>query len=61
MNDNVIDTIEVDGTFMVDRRINKINATPYSRRSDDKKPENRHPAYGMVFGSHLGKKVDIKI
>ena len=64
MVENVIETIEVGGTFLVDQRVNTTNTTPFMRRSTDvKSVESKigELAYFRPFEQHLGRNVDIII
>lgn len=64
MVENVIETVEVGGTFIVDQRVNKINSTQFARRSTDVKsvePKIGELAYFRPFEQHLGRNVDITI
>ena len=61
MVNEAIDTIDVNGVFMVDRRVNKMNATRAARRSTDEKPEIEIPGYHMIDSNQLGRIIDLSI
>lgn len=61
MQNVTIDTISVDGVFMVDRRVTKINATRYARRSTDEKSEMKPKGYQMIGLSQLGRTIDLNV
>ena len=61
MVNEAIDTIDVNGVFMVDRRVNKLNATQAARRSTDEKPEIEIPGYRVIGSNQLGRIIDLSI
>ena len=61
MVNDAIDTIDVNGVFMVDRRVNKVNTTRCARRSTDEKPAMELPGYHMIGLNQLGRIIDIKV
>lgn len=59
--ENVLETIYVNGCYIVDRRSVKINTTPFLRRSTDKPIENSWVPYKNHFNDRMGRNVNIII